>query len=91
MSTKWPERVILIGFIIALAVAFLILAATGTESACGTPGDIECPGGPPKPYPGPGPTPPYVPTSEVPDPYPPPTADSMTWYRAWLPAIFGGE
>lgn len=81
---------ILIGCVIVLAIAVVILAVTGVESACGTPGDISCP---PAPYP--EPTPSHecgIFDDHCMDPYPaPPESGSVAWYRAWLPAVFGGE
>lgn len=79
--------IIVIACLVFVAVAFILLVIGDAESACGGTGDIECPGGPPKPYPGPGPTPPHVPTSEVPDPYPAPVAGSVPWYKVWLPSV----
>lgn len=56
MNDKWAARIwnaILIGCIVALAIAVIILAVANVESACGSPGDIPCPGNTPEPYPGP--------------------------------------
>lgn len=81
MNNDWAAKIwnaILIGCVIALVIAVIILAVAGVESACGSPGDIECPR---ESYPEPSPEP-------YPAPLPGPTAISTSWDKVWLPSVF---